>query len=226
MHASEAVRSLIDRDDVPIETLIEMTSFILMKDDADSISSARRTGSQPNALESCILNSSTLIDWSRSVIVSPGGTGPSTSVGIDGKDREPCMLFSPARVCPAASSAAFHVGQLIRIGLVQATSGHPSPFAERTQSPTVVVESTDRATALDRPKGYVQEVPSLLWQNGDEETGRMGGEFLALTRPREECSRRSRRVCRRTGCSSTRVPPCKGEFAWSLREFSRPGWMR
>jgi Lon protease-like protein len=34
MHASEAVRSLIDRDDVPIETLIEMTSFILMKDDA------------------------------------------------------------------------------------------------------------------------------------------------------------------------------------------------
>jgi len=34
MHATEAVRSLIDRDDVPIETLIEMTSFILMKDDA------------------------------------------------------------------------------------------------------------------------------------------------------------------------------------------------
>ena len=33
MHASEAVRSWIDREDVPIETLIEMASFVLVKDD-------------------------------------------------------------------------------------------------------------------------------------------------------------------------------------------------
>lgn len=33
MHASEAVRSLIERDDVPVETLVEMASFILMKDE-------------------------------------------------------------------------------------------------------------------------------------------------------------------------------------------------
>lgn len=34
MHASEAVRSWIDREDVPIETLIEMASFVLVKDDS------------------------------------------------------------------------------------------------------------------------------------------------------------------------------------------------
>jgi Lon protease-like protein len=34
MHASEAVRSWIDRDDVPVETLIEMASFVLVKDEA------------------------------------------------------------------------------------------------------------------------------------------------------------------------------------------------
>ena len=33
MHAVDAIREWIDRDDVPIETLIEMASFVLMKDD-------------------------------------------------------------------------------------------------------------------------------------------------------------------------------------------------
>lgn len=33
MHAAEAVRTWIDRDEVPIETLIEMASFVLVKDD-------------------------------------------------------------------------------------------------------------------------------------------------------------------------------------------------
>lgn len=33
MHAADAVRTWIDRDDVPIETLIEMASFVLVKDE-------------------------------------------------------------------------------------------------------------------------------------------------------------------------------------------------